>query len=293
MLISRQRQYTKRFKRVLKFIDEHLDESIDLNQLAKVANFSKCHFQRQFSEYLGMSAFHYIGQLRLQRSAYELAFRQHTICDIAFNSHFQSQEAFSRAFKKCFGQSPLKFRRATPWQTWHLASSAIQIRNRFMHATFTLDHVEITQFPSTDIALLAHHGNPALVMKTVSQFIQWRKVQGNLSPSVSDTFNILHHDPQTVTSSEYRFDVACAVTHPITDNDVGVVNDKIMSCRCAMIRCVGSNEDMNQAIQFLYGHWLPQSNEACLERPLFVKRVFMYPEVAMHEQEFEIYLPLV
>lgn len=285
--------YVQRFERVLQYIDDHIDETINLSELANVASFSKFHFQRQFSVCFGISASQYITQLRLDRSAHQLAFRQQSIFDIALDSNFQSQEAFSRAFKKHLGHSPLKFRRSTPWESWHFKMSALQLRNKLMPTNSSEYHVTITHFPPTPVALLPHVGNPALVMRTVSQFIAWRKAQGNLSPKTSDTFNILYHDPATVPANEYRFDVACSTSATINDNETGVVNEVIDACRCAMIKCTGSNEAMAQAIHYLYGDWLPQSNEECAERPLFVKRVAMYPDVAMHEQVFEIYLPLV
>lgn len=285
--------YAQRFERVLQYIHDHLDQTINLSVLANVANFSKFHFQRQFSTCFGLSASQYITQLRLDRSAHQLVFRQQSIFDIALDSHFQSQEAFSRAFKKHLGHSPLKFRRSTPWESWHFKMPASQLRNKLMQTNSSKYYVTITHFPSTPVALLSHVGNPALVMHTVSQFIAWRKAQGNLSPKTSDTFNILYHDPATVPASEYRFDVACSTSAIITKNEIGVVNDLIDSCRCAIVRCTGSNEAMAQAIHFLYGQWLPSSNEECSDRPLFVKRVAMYPDVAMHQQVFEIYLPLV
>jgi len=291
-LMSSHSQYSQRFKRVLKYIDDHLDDEINLAILAEIADFSKFHFQRQFSACFGVSASQYIVQLRLDRSAHLLAFYDDSICDIAFHTHFQSQEAFSRAFKKRFGKTPLKFRRLTPWESWHCCSQIIKNKDYFMRTNASNINVNIINFPATKIASLSHIGNPKLVMRTVSKFIEWRKEQGNLSPDVSDTFNILHHDPALVPIDAYRFDVACSIVDTIADNAYGIVNGVLESCRCAVIYCVGSNDDMSQAINFLYSDWLPSSNEECSDIPLFVKRIAMYPNVAMHEQIFEIHLPL-
>jgi len=292
VLINNASPYIQRFKRVLSYIDEHIGEAINLSDLAQVANFSKFHFQRQFSTFFGISPSQYITQLRLDRSAYQLAFRQHPICDIAFDSHFQSQEAFSRAFKRHLEHSPLKFRRCTPWESWHYRSPALQLRNKIMNIDFSQHQVELTNFPTTPVALLAHHGNPSLVMRTVSQFIAWRNAQGDLSPKTSDTFNIMYHDPAMVSASEYRFDVGCSTAKIVEANDVGVINDVIEACRCAMLTFTGSNDDLSSAIEHIYGQWLPGSDEECADRPLFVKRLTMYPDVPVHQQTFEIFLPL-
>ncbi|MGB1296752.1 MAG: AraC family transcriptional regulator [Psychrobium sp.] len=288
-------RYKERYRKVIQYIHQHLDESISLEDLAKLAHLSKYHFQRQFSAIFGLSPIQYLQQMRLARSAFELAFRTHSICDIAFNSQFQSQEAYSRAFKRAMGQSPLQFRQMTPWEKLHHSSLNLSDQNTrllSMDFTTTEQQVEIIDFPTTNIARLSHIGEPALVMKTVARFIEWRRAQGNLSPQQSDTFNILYEDPNSVVASDYRFDVACSVKQAISDNEVGVENAVIDGGKCARLKCVGTNELMAQAIQYLYGEWLVENNAECDDRPLLVKRVTMYPEVAMNQQEFEIYLPL-
>ena len=161
-----------------------------------------------------------------------------------------------------------------------------------MSHSYNNQQVTIIDFPTTPIARLRHVGQPALVMKTVSSFIQWRRTQNNLSPKESDTFNVLYDDPNTVDANKYRFDVACSVNDKINENDVGVENALIHEGKCARLRCTGTNETMAQAIQYLYGEWLVVNEHECDDRPLFVKRVAMYPEVAMHQQVFEIFLPI-
>lgn len=290
-----QHRYKERFRKVIHYIHQHLDESVSLDDLAEVAHFSKYHFQRQFSAMFGLSPIQYLQQIRLERSAFELAFRAHSICDIAFNSQFQSHEAFSRAFKRMMGQSPLQFRHMTPWEKLHHSTLNLSDYNtRLLSMDFTTaeQQVEIIDFPTTNIARLSHVGEPALVMKTVAHFIEWRRAQGNLSPQQTDTYNILYDDPNNVAASDYRFDVACSVKEPISDNDVGVENAVIDGGKCARLKCVGTNEVMAQAIHYLYGEWLIDNNAECDDRPLFVKRVTMFPEVAMDQQSFEIYLPI-
>ena len=295
MYVENTTRYKTRFIQIIEYINQNLDTSMNLEHLANIAHFSKFHFQRQFSAVMGMSAHQYIQQLRLERSAYELAFRQDDICNIAFRGHFQSQEAFSRAFKKYMGQSPLRFRKLTPWQAWHFkqqTQSDHNLRITPVSHSFNNQQVTIIDFPTTPIARLRHVGQPALVMKTVSSFIQWRRTQNNLSPKESDTFNVLYDDPNTVDANEYLFDVACSVNDKINENDVGVENALIHEGKCARLRCTGTNETMAQAIQYLYGEWLVVNEHECDDRPLFVKRVAMYPEVAMHQQVFEIFLPI-
>lgn len=49
------RNHQVRMRRVLDYIDRHLDSDLDLETLSAVAAFSKFHFHRQFTATFGLS----------------------------------------------------------------------------------------------------------------------------------------------------------------------------------------------------------------------------------------------
>ena len=115
-------EYSRRFRRVLDYVDAHLDEDLSVERLSHVAAFSKYHFHRQFSELFGISVSKYVQLVRLKRAAYRLAFRrEHGILAMALETGYESQEAFTRAFKKAIGQTPAAFRRRPDWESWNVA----------------------------------------------------------------------------------------------------------------------------------------------------------------------------
>jgi len=104
--------YHARMHRALVFIDAHLGEDLSVAAVSEVAAFSRHHFQRQFSSLFGVSLGRYVQLARLKRAAYRLAFRNgHSVLEIALDSGFEGPEAFSRAFRRHFDQSPTGFRR--------------------------------------------------------------------------------------------------------------------------------------------------------------------------------------
>lgn len=106
------KNYQKRIRKVLTFIEEHLDEDVSLERLASVAYFSQYHFHRLFSGLVGESVKSYVRRLKLERAAHQLIFTKISITEIAFNAGFNSLEAFSRAFQENFKLSPSKYRQS-------------------------------------------------------------------------------------------------------------------------------------------------------------------------------------
>ncbi len=288
-----QHRYRQRFDAVIDFIHDNLGKPLTLDSLAAKACFSRYHFQRQFCAIYGVSSREYIHQLRMERSAQQLAFRQKmSISDIAFDNQYLSQAAFNRAFKRHFSQSPLQFRKNANWPAIEQIRTSL-IKTEQPMGNFTSEQVVISDFKSTPIALLKHVGSPAGIMASVATFITWRKEQPVAHrPPISDTYNIIYDDPLSTPNDEYRFGIACSINGEIARNSCGVLNDAIPGGRCAILRLSGSETDMASGIDYLYRCWLADSDEEPRDFPLFVKRIAMFPDVAPHQQEFEIYLPI-
>lgn len=98
------------FRSVLAYIQQNLDEPLDVEQLADVAGFSPFHFQRSFQRVVGEPAIVHVRRLRMERAAYQLANTQTSISAIADSAGFGSLAAFSRAFAEAFSVSPRHYR---------------------------------------------------------------------------------------------------------------------------------------------------------------------------------------
>ncbi|MFZ6654958.1 AraC family transcriptional regulator [Undibacterium sp. TJN19] len=285
--------YRSRMLSVLQYIDAHLDQNLSVDALSEVAAFSKFHFHRQFSEYFGITAIRYVQLLRLKKASYELAFREHRkVIEIALDNGYESSEAFSRAFKKSCGQSPVDFRKQPQWLAWQSAPLTIQqMKEQHMSASHQLTDVKIVQFPETRIAVLAHRGDPKLLGNSIQKFIAWRK-QNKLPPHVSATFNLIYDDIETTPPEEFRFDLCAAVPAPVGDNEAGIVNKIIPAGSCAVLRHTGSDTLLGASVRYLYSVWLPQSGRSLRDFPLFLQRVSFFPDVPEHQMVTDIFLPL-
>lgn len=287
--------YRARFFRVVDFIDDHLDaeEDLSLERLADVASFSKFHFLRQWTALFGLGVHEHVQLARLRRASYQLAFRDgRSVIDVAMDSGYESPEAFARAFKKRFGQTPTDFRKQPEWQAWHAAYERTQeLRRRHMQEKSSAATVEIVTFEETRVGVLEHRGDPARIGDTIRKFIQWRR-DNALPPKVSATFNLLYGDPSTTPPEAFRLDLCAGVRGPVASNDAGVYERLIPAGRCARLRHVGSDDGLGATFARLYGDWLPASGQEVRDFPLYLRRVTFFPDVPEHEAVTEVYLPL-
>ncbi|WP_238902495.1 helix-turn-helix transcriptional regulator [Clostridium sp. YIM B02506] len=102
--------YDACIKESIEYIEDNLDNKIELKELADKAFLSKYHFHRVFHSVVGEPVAEYIRKRRLKEAASELVTTDNKIVDIALKYQFSSQEAFTKAFKRIYGVPPREFR---------------------------------------------------------------------------------------------------------------------------------------------------------------------------------------
>lgn len=107
---------------LLVWLESHLDYQLNLNNVAARAGYSKWHLQRMFKEVTGQAIGAYIRARRLSKAAIALRLTSRSILDIALQYRFDSQQTFTRAFKKQFCQTPAWYRRSPEWNAFGLRS---------------------------------------------------------------------------------------------------------------------------------------------------------------------------
>lgn len=96
---------------LIKFIEDNLDMELSQSVLEEKSGYSKYHLHRIFKSEVGMSPSKYIRNRRMATSSVLLLYTEVDILDIALGFQFNSQEAFSRAFKNVYSLSPGKYRK--------------------------------------------------------------------------------------------------------------------------------------------------------------------------------------
>lgn len=100
----------KTIDRVIEHIENNISDNITIDLLADIANMSKFHFHKKFSEITGEKIMDYIKKRRLTEASFKLLDTNRPIIDIAMDYGYDTQQGFTKAFKKVFNTTPKKYR---------------------------------------------------------------------------------------------------------------------------------------------------------------------------------------
>jgi AraC-like DNA-binding protein len=104
---------TYKLRQVVEFIDAHIDQAINLTQLAAVASLSPFHFHREFKRSTGLTPGKYILEARIKRAETLLRESDLPLAQVAIQVGFADQSHFTVAFRKATSMTPRIYRNAT------------------------------------------------------------------------------------------------------------------------------------------------------------------------------------
>ncbi|MFG2840981.1 helix-turn-helix domain-containing protein [Streptomyces zaomyceticus] len=101
----------ERMNQALDHLEAHLDQEVDMAEVARIAAVSEYHFRRLFSALAGMPLPVYVRRRRMTLAGAEVLAGELTLLDVAVRYGYGSGEAFARAFRSVHGIGPGEARR--------------------------------------------------------------------------------------------------------------------------------------------------------------------------------------
>ena len=98
-------------EKIADYIENHLEEDIPLDKIAKELNYSKFYIARVFADNTGYTIYKYIQGRRLTLAARKLAETDKPIVEIAYEARYGSQQAFTLAFSQFYLCTPQTYRK--------------------------------------------------------------------------------------------------------------------------------------------------------------------------------------
>jgi AraC family transcriptional regulator len=272
--------YVDRMHRVTEYIDQHLDQFLDLETLAEVAHFSPFHFHRLFSALMGETLGAYLRRRRCEVAATRLlAQPKLSVLQIALDVGFGSAEAFTHAFGARFGCSPTTWRlrqaaeRAAISNPDQANSNPDQVqwdkvlKNGVPIKTETLMKVQIIERKPTAIAYLRHVGPYGQPLGTFwqMQVYPWMVASGLIG---QPRYGISHDDPRVTAPQQCRYDAGCEIpANVLARGDAH--RTTIPGGRYAALGFKGVVADFESAWNAILRDWLPSSGLQLDSRPMF------------------------
>ena len=99
----------KRIDKVLEFIDEKIDSSIEIKDLADAACMSEYHFIRVFNEFCECTPYQYIIKKRIAKAKEMIEYNAYSVHEISQACGYESVQTFRKCFKRETGLSPRAF----------------------------------------------------------------------------------------------------------------------------------------------------------------------------------------
>ncbi len=286
------KEYASRLNRVVDYIDKNLTGDLSLSVLAEVANFSKYHFHRVFSLYIGEPLGTYIQRLRLEWAAGKLVSDSEiSVTEVAYDCGYSAPAVFSRAFKERFGMSPSEWRTGG-WKKHskncklmsnnyqelsklreatniNLGYSEFRNQNWRIHMKQTKElnyTVNVRDIEKMEVAYVRHTGPYAgdgeLFGRLYGKLMRWAGPRGILERPETEMLTIYHDSPEITEEEKLRISVCITVPGDTeTDGEIGRMT--IPGGRYAVGTFEIDVDQYGDAWNNLMGVWLPESGYQC------------------------------
>lgn len=265
--------YIQSIYKVIYYIEKNYKEDLTLEELSKVANFSKYHFHRIFKSIVGENLSDYIRRVRL--SSTTLKFKTNlNITQIAQISGYETNASFSKAFKNHFGITPKKFSQ----------NAKKKKGNKMLEPKIVnMDPIDVLYVRKTGHYLTSADEAWKIMVAFVTKYELFEKVVAR--------YGISHDNPNVIEEHNLRYD-ACLELND-SENPKGEVSKKqIAGGKYALFVHKGSYKLLGETFRNI-GDWIVETGTSLRDEPSFQKYLDLDPaEIKEEDLRTELYIPI-
>ncbi|WP_175418850.1 AraC family transcriptional regulator [Aureibaculum algae] len=287
--------YYERIEKAVDFIEENLKEKLTIEMIAEKAFFSKYHFIRVFTAMTGETVGSYLRRRRISKSSKQLISSDHSIIDIAFDYQFESQEAYTRSFKKIYNTSPGKYRKLNNNQiAYGRAKLTIERLNHLKsNVTMKPKIIELEKKKLVGISV-----KTSLAQNNIPQL--WNtfmpRIEEIANKIDSGCYEIHPFDSEFKMENfteDMEFEKWAAVEVDNLDNiPDGLKGITIESGKYAVFEHKGTMSNIQFSFDYAYGTWLPNSGYELAKRADFERYGDQYFGPEHSESITELWIPI-
>jgi len=274
--------YIQRINKVVAYINNHLDESLDLKTLSEVAALSEFHFHRVFKALKGETIGAHITRLRLEATARLLRYTPLPIEEIAFNIGYETPASLSKAFKNQYGITPSEYR----------TNKDIYImKKEIINPDLALKTPKIMELEPKNLIYVALTGEYGTLDYGKAYEQLWAVVKSQkLFTKGIESICISYDDPKITEASLQRSEVSLAIHKPAcAEGEVSCKN--LAGGKYAVFFYQGSYTHLS-AVYDAAMRWVIDSEYEIREEPTFEKYLNDCRRTPEEKLKTEIYIPI-
>ena len=268
-----QDEYFQSIYKVIYYIEQNYNDDLKLEELSKIAGFSKYHFHRIFRAILGENLSDYVRRVRL--SSTTMKFKTNlNITQIAQSSGYETNASFSKAFKKHFGTTPKEF-----------SKNAKKKKGNTMvePKIVEIEPIEVLYVRKTGGYM--HSADEA--WKTMVAFVDENELRGKAVAR----YGIAHDNPSVIEEHNLRYD-ACLELSEYAAPKMEVSSKQIAGGKYALFMHKGSYGLLGESFKNI-GDWIVENGVELRDEPSFHKYLDLDPTGIKEEDlKTELYIPI-
>ncbi|MEK8215217.1 effector binding domain-containing protein [Paenibacillus sp. FSL L8-0463] len=288
--------YRVQLEKALIFIENNLNNTISVTDVAKAASYSYYHFHRFFQAMMGETVGSYIRSRRLTQAAKELLYTNKRILDIAVSLQFESHEAFSRAFKSQYHLTPNQYRknRVETILGSRREITKPEIQHRCNSITLRPQIVDVEPKQLVGIRFQTSVANN----QSVSKWEYFQSRVHEIPHALPDSCRYgIFESAQGCTFTSFSEQSQTSEFIGIEVNDTSLAPDKMCykkfpGGKYARFTHTGKTHSLFQSYQYIWGTWLSASDVELAARDDFECYSERFLGTDNPESQIDIYFPI-
>lgn len=254
-------------RRALAFIESRLSGPVTLAEIAREACLSPWHFHRVFTGVVGETPIGYLRRRRLSEAARALHDSSRTVLEVALDHGFESQAAFTRAFRSQYGLPPDRFRREVALAA-NLLYEPLRPENLAMKGT-TMQPKMIDR-PAFTVIGLAREFTPATTRQIPQMWGEFVPRMGEIAATkAAECYGLCVPMEKTAEDQPCFTYACCQETAPDAGIPAGFDRFEIPAARYAVFTFDDHISRIGSFLDKVFGEWFPATGLPRASAPEF------------------------
>jgi len=280
-------EWIERLNDAIGYIEEHLTDEIDYEQLGRIACCSSYHFQRMFSYMAGMPLSEYIRRRKMSLAAVDLQSRDMKIINVAEKYGYQSPTAFNRAFQSVHGIAPSAVKaegvliKSFPPIVFKITVKGVEEMN------YRMETKEAFRIAGVSVPLHKDIEKNFAVIPS-----KWQEISEN--GTLQRLIGMMDTPPMGVLgvstcndTEPWRYYIAVSTSQPVNENELEEYI--VPAATWAIFSGEGTNQSIQELERRIVTEWLPTSGYEYGNAPDV--EVYLNPDP--QNAQFEVWIPVV